>query len=446
MPSSSLKIQERSQSLLFFAFFNNWKEEVSVKLAYKKMKRSLATLENTISLFAEEETVVIPKPNKKRKVKTQATLNIPPVNISHQIVAEQEILFNFNGDILEDVEDNYLESEEQDPLSEDDEYGELTSDEVEEVSEEEQEKYFSAVGLGEFFQSIQHIKVLTRDEEREMFEAYRANETNELRNQIICHNIKLVVSVAKKIRSKNQQLRHKVTLGDMISEGIFGLYEAINKFDLDKKYKFSTYAYYWIYQAITRAIANKADVIRIPVHYGDNMTLIRRLENEYMIQHQVEVVPDEAIIEMMMELRKKRNKKNKKETKDQNNITPEKIKRFRQTTQAVQSLDVEIDESNTTMMEMISDDNGVNPEQICLEKARREDLFAVIRTLTKKEQFIIINRYNLDYREKPMTLDQLAKKFKLTKERIRQIETSALEKLRHPSRSRVIRDYYHTSA
>ena len=110
------------------------------------MRRSLATLENTISLFAEEETVVIPKPKKKRKVKTQATLNIPPINISHQIVAEQEILFNFNGDVLEDVEDNYLESEEHDSLSEEDEYGELTSDEVEEVSEEEQEKYFSAVG------------------------------------------------------------------------------------------------------------------------------------------------------------------------------------------------------------------------------------------------------------------------------------------------------------
>lgn len=410
------------------------------------MRHSLAVPGDTLSLFAEEEIISPPKQRKKRKVKTQATIKIPNVNVTHRIVAEQEILFGFDNHACKNNDDSSPVEEESFNEQEDseEEYEELTSDEVEDVTEEEQKEYVGLVGLGEFFQCIQDIKVLTRDEERALFEEYRTNSTTELRNKIICHNIKLVVSVAKKIQNKNQQLRHKVTLGDMISEGIFGLYEAIAKFDLKKKYKFSTYAYYWIYQSITRAIANKADVIRIPVHYGDNMTLIRRLENEYMIKHQVEVVPDEAIIDMMMELRKKKSQKSKKKNKENSNqnITIDKLKKFRQTTQAVQSLDVEIDESSTTMMEMISDDDGVNPEQILLNQSMREDLFAVIRTLTKKEQFIIINRYNLNHSEKPMTLGQLAIKFKLTKERIRQIETTALEKLRHPSKSRTIRDYY----
>ena len=390
------------------------------------MRHSLAVPGDTLSLFAEEEIISLPKQRKKRKVKTQATIKIPNVNITHQIVAEQEILFNFDNHVYKNNEDSSHVEEDSFEEQEDseDEYEDLTADEVEDVTEKEQKEYVGLVGLGEFFQCIQDIKVLTRDEERALFEDYRANSTTELCNKIICHNIKLVVSVAKKIQNKNQQLRHKVTLGDMISEGIFGLYEAIAKFDLKKKYK--------------------ADVIRIPVHYGDNMTLIRRLENEYMIKHQVEVVPDEAIIDMMMEPRKKKAQKSKKKNKENSNqnITLDKLKKFRQTTQAVQSLDVEIDESSTTMMEMISDDDSVNPEQILLNQSMREDLFAVIRTLTKKEQFIIINRYNLNHSEKPMTLEQLARKFKLTKERIRQIETTALEKLRHPSKSRTIRDYY----
>ena len=417
------------------------------------MKDNLAVKPEEIYLFGVETPE--PEVKRKRRRKSRASINIPPINISHTIVVQQEDLFTFQDDLVvttsqpltakpqKDLvkEDKDLQEEttEEDFDQEFEEYEDLTSDEIKSVSEEDQEECMGVIGLSDFFQSIRDITVLTREEEQSLFESYRAAPTQEIRNDIICHNIKLVISVAKKIINKNQQLQHKVSLGDMISEGVFGLYEAIEKFDLKKKYKFSTYAYYWIYQSITRAIANKADVIRIPVHYGDNMSVIRRLENEYMIKHQVEVVPDEAIIEMMMELRKK---KKKTSTRDNQPITVEKIKKFRQTTQAVQSLDVEIDESNTTMLEMVSDDESINPESICLNKSLKEDLLFVIKTLSKKEQFIIINRYNLNNREKAMTLEDLSIRFGLTKERIRQIEEKALEKLRHPSRSRVIRDYY----
>ena len=181
------------------------------------MKNNLAVKPEEIYLFGVETPE--PEGKRKRRRKSRASINIPPINISHTIVVQQEDLFTFQDDLVvttsppltakpqKDLvkEDKDLQEEttEEDFDQEFEEYEDLTSDEIESVSEEDQEECMGIIGLSDFFQSIRDITVLTREEEQSLFESYRSEPTQEIRNDIICHNIKLVISVAKKIINKN---------------------------------------------------------------------------------------------------------------------------------------------------------------------------------------------------------------------------------------------------
>lgn len=277
----------------------------------------------------------------------------------------------------------------------------------------------AVLGLGNFFKEVNHYKLLTREEEHKYFIEYQQNKDPELKKFLISSNIKLVISVAKKISQRTK----KITLEDMIDEGIIGLIKAIDKFEPDRNLKFSTYAFSWIQQSITRFIANTGDIIRVPVHFTDNMAKIKRFENNYMIENNIDTIDDKITSEAL-------------------DIPLDKIKKYKKATQSMTSLDVSIDENDNTMIDVIEDKYSINPETSVLNTCLHDSLLKAVNSLDKREAFILINRFNLNHTTNPLTLTELAEKFKLTKERIRQIESSALQKLRHPMKSKEFREFY----
>ena len=336
--------------------------------------------------------------------------------IPHQIIKEtMENLTLFNNS-------NYTE------ISEKTKYQEICenlNEELEEFNEEEinkitDEEVNSAInGLGNFFKQVNQYKILTKEEEKKYFTQYIQTNDIEIRNYIICCNIKLVISVAKKIAKGTS----KVALEDMIGDGVMGLIKAIEKFQPERDLKFSTYAYLWIKQTISRAIANTADVIRIPVHFTENLSKIRRYENESMMNNGTDEVSDE-------------------ETSKALNISLSKIKKYKKAATPVSSLDVPIDENDTSVLDLTEDEYTPSPEKVLLNNSLHDALMKAINTLDERESFIIINRFSLNHGQKPLSLQELAAHYGVTKERIRQIEASALQKLRHPSKSDTYRGYY----
>ena len=381
-----------------------------------------------ISLFDESVFEEIPK-RKKRKVRPKvASIK---TNISHEIIAETSDLFHQVSDETEvfeearkTVEDDGFEAE----TETDDE--ELLSDEIidefEGSEEKDEDSTFlpdGSIGLGVLFEQANRYKLLTRQEEYEYFKRYHSSvdeqEKKEIKQHIVCCNIRLVVAIAKKVAKVNK----KVELQDMIDAGIIGMYKAIEKFDYTKGFKFSTYAYNWIHQTITRSIANTGDTIRIPVHFTENLSKIKKIENQYMIEHGCETVPDEEIAERL-------------------GTTVEKVKKYKKYAMPCSSIDTPIDDSDTEIVDMVEDKDSENPEEASVNGELHKYLLDAIKTLDEREACIIINRYNLNHSARPLQLEELAKKFGLTKERIRQIEANALLKLRHPSKSYKFREFY----
>ena len=293
--------------------------------------------------------------------------------------------------------------------------------EIEELEEVDIEEDTSGciVGLGSLFKESNNFKVLSREEEYDYFMKYRNDPTEELRQFLICSNIKLVISVAKTV----SKVTNKIPFEDMIDEGVVGLMKAIDKFDVTRGYKFSTYAYPWIKQAITRFIANCGDMIRVPVHFSDNMNKIRHFENDYMLEHNCDKV-DEKITAKALKL------------------SEEKVKKYKKATQPCSSLDSTVDDTETSIIDLVGDTMSNNPEKTVMNNTLHNLLMEAIKTLDEREAFIIINRFNLDENTNPLSLAEIAKKYGLTKERIRQIEASALAKLRHPSKSNKYRPFY----
>ena len=265
-----------------------------------------------------------------------------------------------------------------------------------------------------YLKEIGKVPLLSADEEIEL--AQRMEEGDEeAKKKLAEANLRLVVSIAKRYVGRGMLFL------DLIQEGNLGLIKAVEKFDYRKGYKFSTYATWWIRQAITRAIADQARTIRIPVHMVETINKLIRVSRQLLQELGREPVPEEIAKEM--------------------NMPVERVREILKSSQEPVSLETPIgEEEDSHLGDFIQDDQVPVPADAAAFTLLREQLAEVLETLTDREQKVLRLRFGLDD-GRARTLEEVGKEFNVTRERIRQIEAKALRKLRHPSRSRKLKDY-----
>lgn len=265
-----------------------------------------------------------------------------------------------------------------------------------------------------YLREIGKIPLLTYDQELELAKRILDGD-EEAKKKLTESNLRLVVSIAKKYVGRGMLFL------DLIQEGNMGLIKAVEKFDYTKGYKFSTYATWWIRQAITRAIADQARTIRIPVHMVETINKLLRTSRQLLQQNGREPTPEEIAKEM--------------------EVPVEKVLEIQKIAQDPVSLETPIGEENDSHLgDFIKDDDSPSPQDVASYTMLREQLNEVMKTLTPREAKVLRLRFGLDD-GKARTLEEVGKQFNVTRERIRQIEAKALRKLRHPSRSKKLKEY-----
>ena len=266
-----------------------------------------------------------------------------------------------------------------------------------------------------YLKEIGRVPLLDSDREAEL--ARMTSEGDEkAKKELVEANLRLVVSIAKRYVGKG------LFFLDLIQEGNLGLMKAVSKFDYTKGYKFSTYATWWIRQAITRAIADQARTIRIPVHMVETIHKVTKTSRELLQEKGREVSAEEI-------------------AKELDNMNPEKVREIMKIAQDPISLETPVgEEEDSHIGDFIEDQESPAPAEAASYELLREQLNEVLRTLTPREEQVLRLRFGLeDGRQR--TLEEVGQQFNITRERIRQIEAKALRKLRHPSRSKKLRDY-----
>ena len=265
-----------------------------------------------------------------------------------------------------------------------------------------------------YLREIGRIPLLTFDEELDLAKRILEND-EEAKQKLAESNLRLVVSIAKKYVGRGMLFL------DLIQEGNMGLIKAVEKFDYTKGFKFSTYATWWIRQAITRAIADQARTIRIPVHMVETINKLIRTSRHLLQQLGREPTPEEIAKEMDMPV--------------------EKVMEIQKIAQDPVSLETPIgEEDDSHLGDFIPDDESPAPQDSAAYTLLKEQLEEVMQTLTPREAKVLKLRFGLED-GKARTLEEVGREFKVTRERIRQIEAKALRKLRHPSRSKRLKDY-----
>ena len=306
--------------------------------------------------------------------------------------------------------DNNIEIITEDP----DQGGEITADElvIENISLPKDVKINDPVRM--YLKEIGKISLLSLDEELELSRKIVLGD-EEAKNKLAESNLRLVVSIAKRYVGRGMLFL------DLIQEGNIGLMKAVDKFDASKGYKFSTYATWWIRQAITRAIADQARTIRVPVHMVETINKLARIQRQLTLELNREPTEEELSKKM--------------------NITVDKIREIHKISQDPVSLETPIgEEDDSHLGDFIPDDDSPAPHDSAAYMMLKEQLEEVMNTLTPREAKVLRLRFGLDD-GKSRTLEEVGREFAVTRERIRQIEAKALRKLRHPSRSKRLKDY-----
>ncbi|MCR4685920.1 MAG: RNA polymerase sigma factor RpoD [Lachnospiraceae bacterium] len=265
-----------------------------------------------------------------------------------------------------------------------------------------------------YLKEIGKVPLLSAEEEIELAKRMEQGD-EEAKKRLSEANLRLVVSIAKRYVGRGMLFL------DLIQEGNLGLIKAVEKFDYTKGYKFSTYATWWIRQAITRAIADQARTIRIPVHMVETINKLIRVSRQLLQELGREPTPEEIAAEM--------------------NLPVERVREILKISQEPVSLETPIgEEEDSHLGDFIQDDNVPVPADAAAFTLLKEQLGEVLGTLTDREQKVLTLRFGLED-GRARTLEEVGKEFNVTRERIRQIEAKALRKLRHPSRSRKLKDY-----
>ena len=265
-----------------------------------------------------------------------------------------------------------------------------------------------------YLKEIGRISLLTPQEEMEL-SVRVANGDEEAKNRLAESNLRLVVSIAKRYVGRG------LLFLDLIQEGNIGLMKAVDKFDYDKGYKFSTYATWWIRQAITRALADQARTIRVPVHMVETINKMARIQRQLTLELNRE--PSEEEIAKKM------------------GISVEKVRDVIKISQDPVSLETPIgEEDDSHLGDFVKDINTMTPEEYATNEILKEEIKAVLETLQEREQEVLELRFGL-IDGTSHTLEEVGKRFNVTRERIRQIEAKALRKLRHPSRAKRLKDF-----
>ena len=266
-----------------------------------------------------------------------------------------------------------------------------------------------------YLKEIGKVPLLTAEEELEIAQRMAAGD-EEARKKLSESNLRLVVSIAKRYVGRGMQFL------DLIQEGNLGLIKAVEKFDYSKGYKFSTYATWWIRQAITRAIADQARTIRIPVHMVETINKLIRVSRQLLQEYGREPTPEEIAKEM--------------------GVSEEKVREITKIAQEPVSLETPIgEEEDSHLGDFIPDDDIPAPAEAAAFTMLKEQLTDVLDTLTPREEKVLRLRFGLDD-GRARTLEEVGREFNVTRERIRQIEAKALRKLRHPSRSKKLKDFW----
>ncbi len=349
------------------------------------------------------------------------------------VLENQEVIDHFKGiDLSEDDYDRIWESLEKNgidilkmtPPSEDDldVDDDIPPEEIENEEEVDVENVDllvpDSVSIEDpvrmYLKEIGKVPLLSAEEEVELARRMELGD-QEAKNKLAEANLRLVVSIAKRYVGRGMLFL------DLIQEGNLGLIKAVEKFDYRKGYKFSTYATWWIRQAITRAIADQARTIRIPVHMVETINKLNRVEKQLLQEIGRVPTPEEIAAEM--------------------NIPVEKVREIQKISVEPVSLETPIgEEEDSHLGDFIQDDQVPVPADAAAFELLKEQLNEVLDTLTEREQKVLRLRFGLDD-GKARTLEEVGRKFNVTRERIRQIEAKALRKLRHPSRSRKLKDY-----
>ena len=408
----------------------------------------------------EDESIVSLESIKKaflKKGKEQGYINTADIldATGHLDLSEEDMeglieFFRQNGI---EIEDDEIESDEEMSLEPDlpesfeDAEREMeeeemdVEDEGEGLSEEEREVAtitdFSRIGIGEvkvndsvkmYLKEIGKVNLLSAQEETELAMRIVAGskpdatpeeieDGKEAKDQLINANLRLVISIAKHYVGRGMHFL------DLIQEGNLGLIKAVEKFDYTKGFKFSTYATWWIRQAITRAIADQARTVRIPVHMVETINKMTRVQRQ-LVQELGREPTAEEISEKM-----------------EGALSPDRIREIQRIALEPVSLETPIgEEDDSRLGDFIADGDAQSPEEYTTKSLLKEELYEIMKDLTDREERVLRLRYGLDD-NRPRTLEEVGREFGVTRERIRQIEAKAIRKLRHPTRAKKLGDY-----
>ncbi|MEG1719548.1 MAG: RNA polymerase sigma factor RpoD [Clostridia bacterium] len=393
-------------------------EPKEIKVTKKSEKE-----EDTKNKSAETEKANDNSADKKLVIKNLLEAGKQKGSLSRKFIVENLMTIDIDAEQIEKVFDS-LEAMGIEILDEfdipEEEIQELEEIESETVSQADLEAVLSSEGVSiddpvkVYLKEIGRVNLLTADEERELAQQMEKG-SNYAKQRLAEANLRLVVSIAKRYVGRGMLFL------DLIQEGNLGLIKAVEKFDYTKGYKFSTYATWWIRQAITRAIADQARTIRIPVHMVETINKVVRIERQLLQEFGRQPQPEEIAKEM--------------------NLPVDKVREIMKIAQEPVSLETPIgEEEDSHLGDFIPDDDMPTPADVASNVLLKEELADVLLTLTPREEKVLRLRFGLED-GRMRTLEEVGKEFEVTRERIRQIEAKALRKLRHPSRSKRLKDF-----